>query len=50
MGLPSKRSPDCAKRFSSDVLKFEISGPTQQHLSIVDVPGLWILKLFGANS
>lgn len=27
------------KRFSSDVLKIEIAGPQQHHLSVVDVPG-----------
>ena len=26
--------------FSNDVLRVEISGPTQQHLTIVDLPGL----------
>ena len=29
------------KRFSNDVLRIEISGPTQQHLTLVDLPGLF---------
>ena len=34
------------KRFSSDVLKIEIVGPKQPHLSVVDVPGEHLLNLF----
>ena len=38
LGLQS----DAGKRtFSSDVLKIEICGPNQQHLSVVDVPGIF---------
>ena len=38
VGLPS----DAGRRtFSSDVLKIEICGPKQQHLSVVDVPGIF---------
>ncbi len=43
MGLPSV-GDDVAlldNRFSNDVLKIEISGPKQHHLSFVDVPGLF---------
>jgi hypothetical protein len=44
MGLPtpgaeSKKGFD--KRFSGDVLKVEVFGPKQPHLSVVDVPGLF---------
>lgn len=44
MGLPtpgsdSKKGYD--KRFSGDVLKIEVFGPKQLHLSVVDVPGLF---------
>ena len=41
MGLPGPGDniQHAAKRFSSDVLKIEIVGPHQQHLSVVDVPG-----------
>ncbi|KAK8049691.1 hypothetical protein PG994_011421 [Apiospora phragmitis] len=30
-----------AKRFCDDVLRIEVSGPTQPHLTIVDLPGLF---------
>jgi hypothetical protein len=41
MGIPTIASDFQAanKRFSSDVLKIEIAGPQQHHLSVVDVPG-----------
>jgi len=41
MGLPitAAESLTAAKRFSRDVLKIEIVGPNQPHLSVVDVPG-----------
>ena len=46
MGLPaigakldSATAP--SKRFSDDIVQIELSGPTQQHLSVVDVPGLF---------
>ena len=29
-----------AKAFSDDVLRVEISGPEQPHLTLVDLPGL----------
>ncbi|CAK7273325.1 hypothetical protein SEPCBS119000_005596 [Sporothrix epigloea] len=29
------------RRFSNDVLRIEMSGPTQQHLTLVDLPGLF---------
>ncbi|ETS87298.1 hypothetical protein PFICI_01126 [Pestalotiopsis fici W106-1] len=35
------RLDDHSKRFSSDVLRIEISGPTQPNLTIVDLPGLF---------
>ncbi|KAL1988938.1 hypothetical protein VTN96DRAFT_6927 [Rasamsonia emersonii] len=44
MGLPGpgvEKSEDFEKRFSGDVLKIELSGPEQLHLSVVDVPGLF---------
>jgi len=31
---------DSSKAFSANVLRIEISGPTQPHLTIVDLPGL----------
>ena len=47
MGLPGPRDniKRAAKRFSSDVLKIEIVGPQQQHLSVVDVPGITLILL-----
>ncbi|MCJ1259264.1 hypothetical protein MMC24_007100 [Lignoscripta atroalba] len=43
MGLPTTAEDALIanKRFSSDVLKIEIIGPKQHHLSVVDVPGLY---------
>ena len=47
MGLPGPKDniERAAKRFSSDVLKIEIVGPEQQHLSVVDVPGTTFILL-----
>ncbi|KAK8141153.1 hypothetical protein G3M48_000691 [Beauveria asiatica] len=43
MGLPNSDQDfeDFDKRFSDDILRIEISGPDQHHLSVVDVPGLF---------
>ena len=44
MGLPSPGTDKrdvLERRFSGDVLKIELSGPDQLHLSVVDVPGLF---------
>ena len=43
MGLPTTPSEarSAAHRFARDVLKIEIVGPDQPHLSVVDVPGLF---------
>ncbi|KAI9045152.1 dynamin family protein [Aspergillus affinis] len=44
MGLPGpndKELENLEKRFSDDILKIELSGPDQLHLSVVDVPGLF---------
>lgn len=47
MGLPNAEDNVelLDKRFSNDVLKVEISGPQQDHLSFVDIPGLFHSKL-----
>jgi hypothetical protein len=48
MGLPNSDGQDIenlAKRFSDDILRIEISGPDQHHLSVVDVPGLFHSKI-----
>jgi hypothetical protein len=47
MGLPDPNGDDLEdinKRFSDDILKIELSGPDHQHLSVVDVPGLFHSK------
>ncbi|KAL4879270.1 P-loop containing nucleoside triphosphate hydrolase protein [Aspergillus karnatakaensis] len=44
MGIPGPSTTDIEnieKRFSDDILKIELSGPDHQHLSVVDVPGLF---------
>ncbi|KAF4547379.1 Dynamin central region-containing protein 1 [Elsinoe fawcettii] len=48
MGLPTILNPnteELSRRFSNDILRIELSGPEQQHLSVVDVPGLFHSKL-----
>ncbi|KAL8961635.1 MAG: hypothetical protein Q9193_001842 [Seirophora villosa] len=34
-------SPSAQRSFSNDVLKIEVAGPDQQHLSVIDVPGIF---------
>ena len=42
MGLKEIGVPnEAAETFSDDVLKIEICGPEQQHLSVIDVPGIF---------
>lgn len=42
MGVSSPGQPTSDKRtFSRDVLRMEISGPEQEHLSVIDVPGIF---------
>ncbi|SMY28870.1 unnamed protein product [Zymoseptoria tritici ST99CH_1A5] len=43
MGLKGHGEDDGVKRptFSNDVLRLEISGPDQEHLSVIDVPGIF---------
>ena len=43
MGLPGSGDDveKIDKRFSSDVLKIELSGPHHNHLSFIDIPGLF---------
>ena len=41
MGLGDEKLAGSNGTFSEDVLKLEISGPTQEHLSVVDVPGIF---------
>ncbi|KAF2023591.1 dynamin GTPase [Setomelanomma holmii] len=42
MGLSSNNNDGILKpTFSNDVLRLEISGPEQEHLSVIDVPGIF---------
>lgn len=42
MGLKGSGAPGGGNdTFSDDVLKVEICGPNQQHLSVIDVPGIF---------
>ncbi|GIZ42843.1 hypothetical protein CKM354_000609600 [Cercospora kikuchii] len=42
MGLSGSGDDGAEKStFSNDVLRLEISGPTQEHLSVIDVPGIF---------
>ncbi|KAL5048581.1 hypothetical protein BDW71DRAFT_213326 [Aspergillus fruticulosus] len=44
MGIPGPNTTDLEnipKRFSDDILRIELSGPEHNHLSVVDVPGLY---------
>ena len=36
--------------FSDDILKIELSGPSRQHLSIIDVPGIFRTPTFGVTT
>lgn len=40
MGLSSSKE-DCLRIFSSNVLRLEICGPEEDHLSVIDVPGIF---------
>ncbi|PYH75340.1 P-loop containing nucleoside triphosphate hydrolase protein [Aspergillus uvarum CBS 121591] len=40
-GPTTENLENLKKRFSDDILKIELSGPGQKHLSVVDVPGLF---------
>ena len=52
MGLEEVNGGDGDERksFSNDVLKIEICGPTEQHLSVVDVPGIFRRKTSGVTT
>ncbi len=43
MGIPAPGQPLVPGRstFSDDILKIELSGPSRQHLSVIDVPGIF---------
>ncbi|EFR05207.1 interferon-induced GTP-binding protein Mx1 [Nannizzia gypsea CBS 118893] len=41
MGLSGPEGKSGGKTFSNDVLQLEISGPEEDHLSVIDVPGIF---------
>ncbi|OAA45506.1 Dynamin, GTPase domain protein [Metarhizium rileyi] len=41
MGIKTKLNPDGNKTFSQDVLKIEKCGPTEDYLTVIDVPGIF---------
>ncbi|KAH0360172.1 dynamin GTPase, partial [Aureobasidium melanogenum] len=41
MGLSDSAEDDGKSTFSEDVLKVEVTGPEQEHFSVVDVPGIF---------
>lgn len=41
MGIKTKMNPDGNKTFSQDVLKIEKCGPTEDYLTVIDVPGIF---------
>ena len=36
--------------YSNDILKIELSGPSKQHLSIIDVPGIFGTPTYGVTT
>ena len=38
------------KTFAEDTLKIEISGPDQEHLSVIDVPGIFKKSTLGVTT
>lgn len=50
MGLDSAGAKEEKRTFSEDVLKIEIRGPGQQHLSVIDVPGIFKKTTAGVTS
>lgn len=41
MGVKNKLNPEGRKTFSKDVLKIEKCGPTEDYLTVIDVPGIF---------
>lgn len=41
MGLGNAEKGGTKKTFADDVLKIEMCGPDQEHLSVIDVPGIF---------
>ena len=41
MGIGQTDNTGNKKTFANDALKIEICGPAQEHLSVIDVPGIF---------
>lgn len=50
LGEPEGAYGTSKKTFADDVLKIEICGPEQQHLSVIDVPGIFRKKTPGVTT
>ncbi|EFX04945.1 interferon-induced GTP-binding protein mx2 [Grosmannia clavigera kw1407] len=50
MGIRMSASDDSQTAFSEDILKIEISGPDQVHLTVIDVPGIFRLPTPGLTT
>lgn len=52
MGIPAPGQSLATEQptFSNDILKIELSGPSRQHLSIIDVPGIFITPTHGITT
>ncbi|KAL6715607.1 hypothetical protein ACLMJK_006568 [Lecanora helva] len=50
MGLEGFEDGAAKKTFTIDVLKIEISGPEQEHLSVIDVPGIFRKTSLGVTT
>lgn len=43
-------SDDTRRTFSGDILRLEVSGPSQEHLTIIDVPGIFKRTTHGVTT
>ena len=52
MGIPAPGQSLASglSTFSDDILKIELSGPSRQHLSIIDVPGIFRTPTYGVTT
>lgn len=49
MGLGASLDTDTGKVFSDDILKITIQGPEEEHLTIIDVPGIFRTRTKGVS-
>lgn len=50
MGIEHTDSFGNKKTFAADTLKIEICGPDQEHLSVIDVPGIFKKSTLGVTT